>query len=252
MPHPHFSRQVSLCLVVANSIDCLPRWFSWALPRFAEIVIVRNPSHDGTDALLDAVAARRSGQVRVYTRELDTIAGQKQYCVERGTRRWRFVVDADEVVEDAPWDAIVAQLEAQGADLLQLPRYNLQGDDQHYLPSAYPDPQERLFRSHVRFSDAPRHQTHHAMVGAAKVVFARAPHILHWGHIRGEAELAWKSEMRRRFADTDYIEGAHLKRHDNWFAVRNQQLDGQAQPLPPATAQAIVALEAAAAQWSAP
>lgn len=247
---PTVHRQVSLCLVVANSEDCLPRWFAWALPRFAELVIVRSHSDDGTDAILDAVAARHPGQVRLFDRTIDTIAAQKQYCVSRATRRWRLVVDADEVMEDVHWDGIATTLDQQGADLLQMPRYNLQRDDQHYLPAAYPDRQERLFRSHVRFSDAPRHQTHHQMVGARRRVATSAPHVLHWGHIRSTDQLAWKSRVRRRWAATDYIEGDGLTTHDNWFHHRNDALDAEAAPLPAPVAAYIRHLDALARDWT--
>ncbi len=243
---PPICRRVSLCLVVANSEDCLPRWFAWALPRFAEIVIVRSPSEDRTDAIVDKVAASRPGQVRVLSKQIDDIASQKQFCVDRATRAWRLVVDADEIVEDILWDGVVTQMDAAGSDLLQIPRYNLQRDAEHYLPRAYPDLQERLFKRHVRFSSEPRHRTHHRMVGAKKPMASRSPHILHWGHIRSVDQLAWKSRMRRDHAGTDYLEGAQLIQHDNWFHHRNHTLDPEAVPLPAGPAAYIRQVEAQA------
>jgi len=233
-------------MVVANSADCLPRWFAWALPRFAEIIVVRSASEDGTDAFLEAVAHTRPAQVRLLTKDIVDIASQKQFCVDRATRAWRLVVDADEICEDVLWDGIVEQMEAAGADLLQLPRYNLQRDDAHHLSRGYPDLQERLFKRHVRFSTAPRHRTHHRMLGASKPIASRSPHILHWGHIRSVDQLAWKSRMRRQHADTDYIEGPGLRSHANWFHHRNQALDAEAVPLPAGPAAYIRQIEAQA------
>ena len=155
-------------------------------------------------------------------------------------------IDADEICEDVLWDGIVEQMEAAGADLLQLPRYNLQRDDAHHLSRGYPDLQERLFKRHVRFSTAPRHRTHHRMLGASKPIASRSPHILHWGHIRSVDQLAWKSRMRRQHADTDYIEGPGLRSHANWFHHRNQALDAEAVPLPAGPAAYIRQIEAQA------
>ena len=243
---PPVSQRVSLCLVVANSEDCLPRWFAWALPRFAEIIIVRSHSDDGTDALLEAVARQCPAQVRLLSKPITDIASQKQFCVNHATRAWRLVVDADEICEDVHWDAMVDQMDAAGADLLQLPRYNLQRDHAHYLPRAYPDLQERLFKRHVRFSGAPRHRTHHRMLGATQPLSTRSPHLLHWGHIRSVDQLAWKSQMRRKQAETDYLEGRGLQAHDNWFHHRNLTLDAEAVPLPAGPAAYIRQLESIA------
>ncbi len=240
---PPFSRLVSCCLVVANSEDCLPRWFRWALPRFQELVVLRSRSEDATDRIVAAQVAANPGRIRDSFREIDDIASQKQRCVQRATRPWRLVVDADEVVEEADWDALVQGLERQGIDLLVLPRYNLQVDDQHYSTRTYPDLQARLFNSRVRFSAEPRFQVHHKMEGARRGMTATDVHILHWGHIRSVDQLAWKSRMRVQYADTDYVEGKELKAHENWFAERNEALDKEIAPLPPKTALFIRELE---------
>jgi len=226
------SQQVSLCTVVANSEDCLPRFLRWALPRFAEIVCVRSRSQDSTDALLEAAAAAHPAQVKLLFREIDDIARQKQFCLEQATRPWRLVVDADEVVEDANWDAVVAGLTRAGIDLLLLPRYNLQRDAQHYTTVLYPDVQARLFNQRVSFSMEPQYQTHHKMEGARKGMTAKDVHIVHYGHIRPQAQLAWKSQWRRQFAETDYVEGKQLLAHDNWFSERNVALERSLAPLP--------------------
>ena len=226
------SRLVSLCCVVANSEDCVPRFLRWALPRFAEIVIVRSRSEDGTDALLEEAAAAHPGQVRLLFREIDDIARQKQFCVEAAALDWRLVVDADEIVEDTAWDKVVAGLDRAGIDLLLLPRYNLQRDEAHYAGKLYPDLQPRLFNRRVSFSLEPQYQTHHRMVGARKGMTASDVHIIHHGHIRPAAQLAWKSRWRRQFADTDYVEGKQLLAHDNWFLDRNAALEQDLRPLP--------------------
>ena len=87
------------------------------------------------------------------------------------------------------------------------------------------------------------------MVGARRVVATSAPHILHWGHIRSTEQLAWKSAVRRRWADTDYIEGHGLQSHDNWFGHRNVVLDDAAQPLPDGPAAYIRHIEVLARDW---
>jgi hypothetical protein len=240
------SQNVSLCTVVANSEDCLPRFFAWAIPRFADIVLVRSDSDDGTDVLLESAAARWPEQIRLLYRPIDTIARQKQFCIEQANQRWRLVVDADETVEFTDWDKVVALLETRGVDLLALPRYNLQVDDRHYCTQIYPDIQERLLDAHVGFSLEPRYETHHRMQGV-KCAGKAGVHILHWGHIRSVEQLKWKSRMRSRYAETDYIEGKQLAENDNWFHVRNTELDAHTAPLPSGPTQVIRRLENAVA-----
>ena len=245
MPTPQ-SHCVSLCTVVANSEDCLPRYFAWAIPRFSDIVLVRSDSEDRSDALLEEAASRWPDQVRLLDRPIDTIARQKQFCIEQAHNRWRLVIDADETCEIIDWDKVVELLESRGVDLLAIPRYNLQRDDQHFCTSLYPDLQERLLDANVSFSLEPRHETHHRMTGCRHAGHAGV-HILHWGHIRSVEQLAWKSTMRRRFAETDYLEGEQLASIDNWFRVRNKHLDAEAAPLPPKAATTIRRLEEAVA-----
>ncbi len=240
------NQNVALCTIVANSEDCLPRYLAWAIPRFAEIVIVRSPSDDGTDALLDAAAARWPEQIRLSSRPMETIALQKQFCIEQATRRWRLLVDADEVVMHGEWDTIAAHMDRTGVDMVGLPRFNLQADDQHYSTRYYPDIQARFYNERVRFSLKPRFQTHHKMEGARKGLLGDI-HMLHWGHIRSEEQLLWKSRVRRRFAENDYFEGAQLKEYDNWFHLRNAELDRDATPLPAGAARYVRRLEAAVA-----
>ncbi len=218
--------------MVANSDDCVPRFLRWALPRFEEIILLRSRSEDGTDALLEEAARKHPLQIRLAFREIDDIARQKQAAVELATKPWRFVVDADEVVEDTNWDAVVAHLDREGIDLLQLPRYNLQRDDAHYTTAIYPDVQARVFNRRVSFSLEPKYQTHHRMIGARRGMTASDIHIIHHGHIRPIGQLAWKSQWRRRFAETDYIEGRQLLSHENWFAERNPALEASLAPLP--------------------
>lgn len=236
---PPRSMRVSLCMIVANSEDCLPRFFRWALPRFQEIVVVRSESQDGTDALVAEAAQANPGRVFNSFRAIDDIAAQKQHCIDRATRSWRLVIDADELIEDTDWDGLVVQLDRAGIDLCGFPRFNLQGDDQHYCTQVYPDVQARLFNRRVHFSKEPRHQTHHRMDGARKGHVINELHILHWGHIRDVDQLAWKSQMRARYADTDYLEGKALASHENWFAERNRFLDQKTAPLPARTAATV-------------
>jgi glycosyltransferase involved in cell wall biosynthesis len=232
MSVPKRSTRVSLCMVCANSEDTLPRFFRWAVPRFAEIVVVRSESQDATDAIVAEQVRAHPGQIRDYFRKIDDITHQKQHCVDRATRSWRLVIDADELIEDTDWDHLVAQMDAVGCDMGGFPRYNLQVDDQHYCTDWYPDVQARLFNRRVYFNKEPRYQTHHRMDGARGGKVFHELHILHWGNIRPSHQLAWKSKMRAQYAATDYIEGKELASVEDWFSERNRTLDTLRAPLP--------------------
>ena len=229
---PALSKRVSLCTIVANSEDTLPRYLAWALQRFAEVVIVRSASQDRTDAILTTAERAMPGRIKLYYREIDDLSRQKQFSVDRASNDWVLVVDADEVVMDADWDSVVGTMEQKEIDLLQMPRYNLQTDEAHYSTQTYPDHQARLFhRGRVRFNLDPQFRTHHRMDGARRSSRVSDVHIVHWGNIRPGHQLNWKSQVRKRWADTDYIEGKELLEHENWFAERNREFDQNRAPL---------------------
>ena len=73
------SKAVTLCSIIADAQDCLPRFFSWCLPRFENIIIVASESIDNTHAMLQTVSDNNQNVVLAY-REMDNFACQKQYC----------------------------------------------------------------------------------------------------------------------------------------------------------------------------
>lgn len=225
---------LSLCLVVANSEDCLERFFKWSLPRFEEIIIVKSDSEDRTDGILDEYVESHPKQIQLHYKKIKNIADQKQYCLDLSKKDWRLIVDADEIFEEIDFDSLISRLEEQGIDAVCFPRYNLQVDEGHFQPEGYPDFQIRLFKSNVSFSLDPIHETHHSMIGYKKIGVLGNTHIIHWGHIRSEQQNLWKSNMRRKYADTDLCDGKGLKETRNWFYERNKilGLDDKATPLP--------------------
>ena len=216
--------KLSLCLVVANSDDCLLRFFKWSLARFQEIIIVKSDSEDSTNSILQDYSFSYPNQIKVHYRPIDNIANQKQYCLDLSKKDWRLIVDADEIFEDIDFDKLKTSLEEKDVDLVYFPRYNLQLDQEHYLSEGYPDHQPRLMRSNVSFSKDPIHETHHKMVGY-KNAGSLNSHIIHWGHIRSEEQNLWKSRMRLKYADMDLCDGDGLKNNDNWFHERNKLLN---------------------------
>jgi len=224
---------VSLCLVVANSDDCLDRFFKWSLPRFEEIIIVSSDSEDDTESILDTYSKSYPKQIKLSHRKIINIADQKQHCLDLSGKEWRLIVDADEIFEEINFDILIQKLEEEEIDLAYFPRYNLQVDEQHFQPDGYPDFQPRLMKSNVSFSLNPIHETHHAMIGHKKPA-ALNSHIIHWGHIRSEEQNLWKSKMRAKYADTDLCDGEGLKQTENWFYQRNKilGLDDKAIDLP--------------------
>jgi len=225
-------KNLSLCLVVANSSDCIPRFMSWALPRFDDIIILKSDSDDNTDDLLDRYASNNKS-ISLYHQPIQNIAHQKQTCLDYSNKKYKLIIDADEIVQEANWDNIVEQMNRQSIDLLYLPRFNLQKDHFHYLPDAYPDWQPRLLSSSVSFNLDPLYETHHTMQGQRNQSVLSQTHIIHWGHIRSEQQMQWKSNMRKQYASTDLCDGKGLVTTENWYHERNTILgyDDKAQKL---------------------
>ena len=225
-------KELSLCLAVANSADCLPRFMSWALPRFEDIIILKSDSDDYTDAMLDRYAADNES-ISLYYQPIRNIAHQKQVCIDYSDKEYKLIIDADEIVQETNWDEVVTYMKDQKINLIHLPRLNLQKDDKHYLPDAYPDYQPRLFDSTVSFNLEPLYETHHVMQGANSQSALQETHIIHWGHIRNEEQMQWKSDMRKQYAKTDRCDGKGLLETKNWYYERNKKLgfDDKALPL---------------------
>jgi glycosyltransferase involved in cell wall biosynthesis len=74
----------------ANIVACIES-VRWA----REIMVVENDSTDDTVGL-----AQRTGAI-VLSHPFNTIGGQRNAAIERGTREWIFIVDADERATDA-------------------------------------------------------------------------------------------------------------------------------------------------------
>lgn len=219
-----YSNNITLCLCVANSEDCLERFFDWSLPRFENILIVESESEDSTSEILQNYKSKHPDQIELHFKKIKDIASQKQHCLNLAQTEWKLIIDADEIVENYNWNAEIDYCEEHGIDLCFLPRYNLQKDESHYLSTAYPDPQPRLINSRTKFSTNPIHQTHHVMEGYRNQKSLDDCHIIHWGHIRSEEQNLWKSNMRKKFAKTDACDGDGLVRSKNWFHERNEAL----------------------------
>jgi glycosyltransferase involved in cell wall biosynthesis len=219
---------VTLCTIAADCEDCLPRFFAWCLPIFKNIVIVTSESEDTTLRIIQKVASENP-HIIVKHRELDDFARQKQFCADLAPTEWKIIIDADEILEDIDLDACIKKLTAATADVMAFPRFNLQSDEYHYLKAGYPDFQERLFNSRVTYNlDAPIHEQ---LEGARKKGTSNK-HIIHWGHVRSEQQLLRKSDVRKKFAGCDAIDGQGLLAYPNWFHARNRYFNGQTESLP--------------------
>lgn len=229
-----YSKNLTLCLCVANSEDCLDRFFNWAIPRFENILIVESESEDSTGKILKKYKKQYPDQIDLHFNKIKNIAHQKQHCLDLANTEWKLIVDADEILENYNWNDQIKKCELEKIDLGFLPRYNLQKDEKHYLKTAYPDLQPRLINSKTSFSTKPQHETHHVMVGYRNQANIQDCHIIHWGHIRSEDQNLWKSNMRKKFATNDACDGEGLLSHNNWFHERNKilKLDQKIEKLP--------------------
>jgi glycosyltransferase involved in cell wall biosynthesis len=116
--------------------DCLAS-VAWA----DEIIVVDAGSEDKT------VALAREVTDHVVSRPWDGFAAQKNFGIERATGEWVLSLDADEQVEPALRDEIVAALANPGAHAgYRLARRNIMWGQWIRHGRLYPDWQLRLFR----------------------------------------------------------------------------------------------------------
>lgn len=110
---------VSLCMIVRDEAEKLPRCLAAAAPWVGEIVVVDTGSVDDTVAIATAHGARV-----LQAPWGDDFAAARNVGIRAATRRWALVLDADEeLVVEAP-EAWAADLRATGVAVHALPLRN--------------------------------------------------------------------------------------------------------------------------------
>jgi glycosyltransferase involved in cell wall biosynthesis len=83
---------ISVAIITLNEQDNISRCLS-SLPKGSEIIIIDSGSTDKT------VDIAKNFGAKVYTREFDNFASQKNYALEKCKRKWVLSIDADEVLD---------------------------------------------------------------------------------------------------------------------------------------------------------
>ncbi|MEQ9671754.1 glycosyltransferase [Coleofasciculus sp. G2-EDA-02] len=83
--------QLSLCMIVKNEIDNLPRCLSSAKPYVDEIIVVDTGSNDRTPEL-----ATEYGAIVSYFEWCDDFAAARNYAISQASGDWILMLDADD------------------------------------------------------------------------------------------------------------------------------------------------------------
>ena len=142
-------------VICKNEADRIGRCVGSLVPVCAEVVVLDSGSTDATVAI-----ARELG-ARVEQQDWLGFARQKNAAIERATRPWVILLDADEWLQPDAQQRLRALFDSgriEQADVWQLPRRT------HYLGhpmrggSFAREPVERLFRAHLRHALVPVHE----------------------------------------------------------------------------------------------
>jgi glycosyltransferase involved in cell wall biosynthesis len=106
---------LSVCLVVRDEAEMLPRCLESIRPLAAEILVLDTGSQDGTPEM----AARLGATVQTVTWDHDFAAARNQ-LLESATQPWILMLDADEWVDETAREALTALLPQAQANTVYL------------------------------------------------------------------------------------------------------------------------------------
>lgn len=220
------NKNVSISMRIHNSIDCLPRTLQWCLENFEEINIVESGANtDGSEQLL----RKYKDRINLFTREDDGFKNQSNFILEKSTKPWTFLLDADEIIY-GPWslDQVVKLMEKENRTMCSMDRLNFQQDIYHTRSPLRPDPQVRLVHSGARVTG----EMHELWdFSKERLMFIPQLLMLHWGHIRSKEKLVEKSMHYKKYIKVDHVDGKNIEAHDDWFHRRNKEWNKNLTPI---------------------
>lgn len=158
---------ISLCMIVKNEADTLPRCLESVKGVVDEIVIVDTGSNDGTAA----IASQYTDKVFSFS-WVDDFSAARNFAFEQASMDYCMWLDADDVILEADREALVTLKRTQlpEADVVMLP-YHIAFDCQGRPTFSYY--RERILRRgpHCRFQGA----VHEAVAPGAMWYTARRP-----------------------------------------------------------------------------
>ena len=194
-------------------------------PLCDEVVVVDGGSGDAT---IDV--ARSRDKVRLYERDFDNHAAQKNFACDQARGSWILILDSDELIGGRGVESLRWLTRVPGMRWYSLPRYWLveHNGDLHYLSERpwYRDRQLRLFRNEPGFRyEEKQHPVHHEL--RAKRGWGRPlrrPHIFHYAML-----LQGRDEREHKFRRYMQLEpeSERLHRMQLW-----EDADVRLEPLP--------------------
>jgi glycosyltransferase involved in cell wall biosynthesis len=156
-----------------------------SLSRFTdEIILFDSFSTDNT------IDIAKEFNCQIYQHEFDNHRNQKNRAIEKCTKDWVFLIDADEYLEEKLISSIELLINNKDmVDTFYFPRKNyVDGDG----PMGFPDTQARLFRNYVRHWG---HPFHHRADGGSK----KSTAVMEFGSIVHDKTLARQEKQNKLY-----------------------------------------------------
>ena len=188
--------RISLCMIVKNEAEALPRSLGAARPWVDEIVVVDTGSTDATRE----IAAGHGARVVDWAWR-DDFAAARNESLRHATGDWILVLDADETLAEGSGAALRATVDGAAADVVGFlvkivcPR---EGDGGMVRLNWFP----RLFRNvpGVRFEGVIHEQVIESLAGRGRIDSAPIE-ALHGGYALSADAMARKSERNLRLLE---------------------------------------------------
>lgn len=200
-------RDYSVCTITYNDDEYISRTLNNIhdylyvedKSRNCEHIVVDGGSKDKTIDILNSYSESISNSdvFKIFEHEWDDdFSKQKNFCISKAKNDWVVFIDADETYEHIFWNQlpwIIAEAEEKKVDCISFPRKNfitnLKGNElEEYAKKNdwkiapifnwvnYPDYQQRLFKSSLRYTG----KTHERIVGYETGVRVNGIHCLHY------------------------------------------------------------------------
>lgn len=203
---------LSLCMIVKNEAENLPRCLASVRGVVDEIIVVDTGSTDATPQIAAAAGAR------VLTQAWrDDFAEARNISLAAASGEWILVLDADEALTPESQTALRPALRTVGADGLWVTVLNLAAAND--LVAAYPTPILRLFRNRPGYRYAGR--LHEQLTPALQRQGGRLEFsdltVLHYGYQAAHVQTG-DQRSRRNIALLE--QAAQAAPHDAYLAAK--------------------------------
>lgn len=167
---------LTLCMIVKNERENLPRCLASAQPYVDEIIVVDTGSNDGTQE----IAAAYGANIR-YFKWCDDFAAARNYSISQATGNWILVLDADEelvVTKNELREQLSSQSEVLAYSLIRTEVNGQEGMTPLYTPRLFRNLPELKYVN--RFHEQLQYQNQSIQLHL--IGHIQSPIILHYGY----------------------------------------------------------------------